>query len=622
MSEQFQFQTEVGRLLDIVANALYTEKEIFLRELISNASDACDRLRYEAIAQPELAAGDTDYKIRLIMNTESRTLKIIDNGVGMGHDELIRNLGTIAHSGTKALVESLGQDKSRNMSLIGQFGVGFYSAFMVADKVEVISRKAGEDGGWIWVSDGRGSYTIDAALKDARGTEITLHLKDEASEFLLSERLKQVVKKYSDHISFPIVLGDGDKAEKLNAASALWMRPKAEVTDEQYKEFYRHVNNGFAMDEPSMTLHWKGEGAVEHTNLLFIPGMKPFDLYDPRRQHGVKLYVRRVFIMEGTDGLIPPFLRFVKGVVDCEDLPLNISREMLQRNPVVAKISSAITRKILGELQKQAESEPEKFEQFWALFGPVVKEGLYDAHQYRDLLTKVARFYSTSGAAMTSLEDYVSRMKDGQEYIYYIAGPDLDGLRNSPQLEAFRARGIEVLLMTDTIDEFWVPMQSDYKGKKLKSVTRGSAELSGIKPLDGAAGDETVRTDATAALIARLKDILGGEIKDVCLSERLVDSPVCLVAPEGEVDIHMQRLLKKNQGYEGTGRHVLEINGRHPVIARLQVLAANDAGGEVLKDAAFLLLDQARIIEGEPLKNPAEFARRMSRVMEKGLLPA
>lgn len=622
MSEQFQFQTEVGRLLDIVANALYTEKEIFLRELISNASDACDRLRYEAIASPELAAGDTDYKIRLIMDTDARTLKVIDNGIGMSHDDLIKNLGTIAHSGTKTLVENLGQDKSKNMSLIGQFGVGFYSAFMVAGKVEVLSRRAGEAKGWIWVSDGKGSYTIDEALKDERGTEITLHLKDEASEFLLAERLKQVIKKYSDHISFPIVLGEGDKAEKVNAASALWMRSKSDVTEDQYKEFYRHVNNGFAMDEPSMTLHWRGEGAVEHTNLLFIPGMKPFDLYDPRRQHGVKLYVRRVFIMDGADGLIPPFLRFVKGVVDCEDLPLNISREMLQRNPVVAKISSAITRKILGELQKQAETEPEKFEQFWALFGPVVKEGLYDAHQYRDLLTKVVRFYSTNGTALTSLEDYVSRMKEGQDNIYYIAGPDLEGLRNSPQLEAFRARGIEVLLMTDTIDEFWVPMQSDYKGKKFKSVTRGSAELSGIKTLDGAAGDEGVKADGTAALIARLKDILGDEIKDVCLSERLVDSPVCLVAPEGEVDIHMQRLLKKNQGYEGTGRHVLEINGRHPVISRLQAMVANDSGGEVLKDAAFLLLDQARIIEGEPLKNPAEFARRMSRVMEKGLLTA
>lgn len=618
MSEQFQFQTEVGRLLDIVANALYTEKEIFLRELISNASDACDRLRYEAIANPDLSAGDTDYKIRLIVDTDARTLKVIDNGIGMNRDDLVKNLGTIAHSGTKALVENLGKDKSKDVSLIGQFGVGFYSAFMVAGKVEVLSRKAGEDKGWIWISDGRGSYTIDEALKDVRGTEITLHIKDDAFEFLVAERLKTIIKKYSDHISFPIVIGEGDKAEKVNAASALWMRPKAEVTPEQYKEFYHHVNNGFAMDEPYMTLHWKGEGAVEHSNLLFIPTMKPFDLYDPKRQHGVKLYVRRVFITDGTDGLIPPFLRFIKGVVDCEDLPLNISREMLQRNPVVAKVANAITRKILGELQKQAENEPAKFGQFWALFGPVVKEGLYDAHQYRDLLTKVARFYSTNGKDMTSLEDYVSRMKEGQEHIYYIAGPDLEGLRNSPQIEAFRAKGVEVLFMTDTIDEFWIPMQSDFKGKKIKSVTRGSSDLSKV------AGQETdkkeEKSESMETLIARLKIILEGEIKDVCLSERLVDSPVCLVAPEGEVDIHMQRLLKKNQGYEGTGRHVLEINSRHPVIARLQILVANDAMSDVLKDAAFLLLDQARIIEGEPLKNPAEFARRMSRVMEKGLL--
>ena len=619
MPEQHQFQTEVSRLLDIVTNALYTEKEIFLRELISNASDACDRLRYDAIAAPGLTAGDTEFKIRLVIDTDARTLKVIDNGIGMNRDELIRNLGTIAHSGTKALVESLGKDKSKDMSLIGQFGVGFYSAFMVADKVEVLSRKAGEDKAWLWTSDGRGAYTLDESLKDARGTEITLHIKDEASEYLLAERLKMVVKKYSDHISFPIVIDHGGKSETANSASALWMKSKADITEAQYKEFYRHVNNGFGMDEPWMTLHWKGEGVVEHTNLLFIPGMKPFDLYDPRRHHGVRLYVRRVFIMEGTEGLIPPFLRFIKGVIDCEDLPLNISREMLQRNPVVGKISSAITRKILGDLQKKAESEPEAFSQFWALFGPVIKEGLYDAHQYRDLLTKVVRFHSTHGDGLTSLADYVSRMKEGQEHIYYIAGPDLDGLRNSPQLEAFRAKGVEVLFMTDTIDEFWLPMQSDFQGKKFKSVTRGSSDISKVKAPESAK-TEAPKTENVDALIARLKEILNGEIKDVCLSERLVDSPVCLVAPEGEVDIHMQRILKKNQNYEAGGKHVLEINAGHPVIRRLQALAANDGGSDVLKDAAFLLLDQARIIEGEPLKNPAEFARRMSKVMEKGLL--
>lgn len=620
MSEQFQFQTEVGRLLDIVTHALYTEKEIFLRELISNASDACDRLRYEAIASPGLSSGDTDYKIRLIMDAEARTLTVLDNGIGMSREELVKNLGTIAHSGTKALLDSMEAGARGDVSLIGQFGVGFYSAFMVADRVEVLSRKAGEETAWLWVSDGRSGYTIEESVKDFRGTTITLHIRDDASEFLLAERLKQVVKKYSDHIAFPILLGVGDAAEKINAAGALWMRPKAEVTVDQYKEFYRHINNGFTMDEPWMTLHWKGEGAVEHANLLFIPGMKPFDLYDPRRHHGVKLYVRRVFIMDAAEGLIPPFLRFVKGVVDCEDLPLNISREMLQKNPAVARISSAVTRKILGELQKSAETEPEKFAQFWALFGPVVKEGLYDAHAYRDLLTRVARFHSTHGTGLVSLDDYVSRMKEGQENIYYIAGPDLDGLRHSPQIEAFRARGVEVLLMTDTIDEFWVPMQSDFRGKKFKSVTRGSAELAGVRPCEDATPPAAEQGGKVDELIARLKEILGGEVRDVCLSERLVDSPVCLVAPEGEVDIHMQRLLKKNQGYEGGAGHILEINAGHPVIARLQALAANDGKSTVLFDAAFLLLDQARIIEGEPLKNPAEFARRMSRVMEKGLL--
>jgi molecular chaperone HtpG len=613
MSEQHHFQAEVGRLLDIVANALYSEKEIFLRELISNASDACDRLRYEAIAKPELIAGDSELKISIVFDTGARTLTISDNGIGMTRDELIKNLGTIAHSGTREILNSLNGNK-KDVNLIGQFGVGFYSAFMVADKVEVLSRKAGEAKAWQWVSDGKGSYTVDEHLKDSRGTEITLHLKDAASEYLLEERLKQVIKKYSDHISFPIQVN----GVTVNKASALWMRAKSDITAEQYKEFYHHVSGAMAMDEPWLTLHWRAEGSFEYSNLLFIPGMKPFDLYDPRRQHGVKLYVKRVFITDGVEGLIPPFLRFLKGVVDSEDLPLNISREMLQNNPMIHKMSAAITRKVLAELQEKAEKDPAAFEQFWALFGPVVKEGLYDAHTYRDALSKVVRFYSTKGEGLVSLEDYIGRMKEGQDNIYYLSGADVAAARNSPQLEAFRAKGIEVLFMTDTIDEFWLPIQNDYKSKKFKSVTRGAAELSKV------ASDKKEETkpeeNNIGQLVARLKEILSGEVKDVCLSERLVDSPVCLVAPENDVDIHMQRLLKKSQGYEGVHQHILEINGHHPVILKLKDMVANDAAAETLKDTAFLLLDQAKIIEGEPLKNPTEFVRRMSQAIEKGLL--
>lgn len=624
MSEKMEFQTEVSRLLDIVANALYTEKEIFLRELVSNASDACDRLRYEAIAKPELIAGDADFKIRVWFDTDARTLTVADNGIGMDRDALIKNLGTIAHSGTRELVQNLGDAHKKDVNLIGQFGVGFYSAFMVAERVEVTSRRAGDDKAFVWVSDGRGSYTIDETLKDTRGTEIVLHIKDEASEFLIEERLKQVIKKYSDHIAFPILLGPGDKGVMVNAASALWVRPKAEVTEDQYKEFYRSVSGALQMDEPWMTVHWRAEGAIEYSNLLMIPSMKPFDLYDPRRHHGVKLYVKRVFITDGVEGLIPPFLRFVKGVVDSEDLPLNISREMLQSNPMIAKMSSAITKKILSELEQKAKDDLPAFENFWALFGPVVKEGLYDAHNHRDQLCRVARFYSTKGDALVSLDEYVSRMVEGQEHIYYLSAPTVEAAKNSPQLEAFRARGVEVLFMTDAIDEFWLPMQMDYKQKKFKSVTRGDAELSKIKPLSGEDKPEekTEDKDAAQALLARMKDILALEVKDVQLSERLVDSPVCLVAPESDMDINMQRLLKKNQAYDGMHQHILEINAKHPVIAKMQLLAANDgeASRELLRETTLLLLDQARILEGEPLKNPGDFVRRLSRAIEKGLL--
>ncbi len=621
MTQEREFQTEVSRLLDIVANALYTEKEIFLRELISNASDACDRLRYEAIAKPELIKGDTEFKIRVSFDADARIVTVSDNGIGMTEEELIKNLGTIAHSGTRELLKNMGASKEKGVNLIGQFGVGFYSVFMVADKVDVISRKASAEKAHVWSSDGKGKYTIDEALKDTRGTEIKMHIKDEASEFLLEERLKHIIKKYSDHISFPIVMGDGAKAVTVNAASALWMRPKADVTADQYRDFYRSVSGGMQMDEPWMTLHWRAEGNFEYNNLLFIPSMKPFDLYDPRRPHGVKLYVKRVFITDGVENLIPPFLRFVKGVVDSEDLPLNISREMLQANPVVGKMNSAITRKILSELEEKAKEDLKSFTDFWTLFGPVVKEGLYDAHAHREQLCRVARFYSSAGEDLVSFDQYIERMKEGQDQIYYLSAPTLEAARNSPQLEAFRAKGVEVLFMTDTIDEFWIPMQQDYKQKKLKSITKGATDLGKIKSdkKDDQPAEEGGK-ERTDKLLARLKDILKDEIKDVTVSERLVDSPVCLVAPETEMDIHMQRMLKKTQGYDGAAQHVLEINDHHPVIRQLKSLVANDSQENLVRETAFLLLDEARIVEGEPLKNPAEFVRRLNHAIEKGLL--
>ena len=628
MAEKFEFQAEVGRLLDIVANALYSEKEIFLRELISNASDACDKLRYKSIQDEKLLEGQPDLNIRLYFDTDARTLTVEDTGIGMNRAELIENLGTIAHSGTQKLVEQLEEAKG-DVNLIGQFGVGFYAAFMVADKVEVKTRKAGEETAYEWVSDGRGAYEVDETLKENRGTQITLHLKEDAGEFLLEERLKQIVVKYSDHINFPILLGEGEDAPQINSGSALWMRPKSEITEKQYIEFYHHVSSGgMAVDEPLYQWHWKAEGMFEYTNLLYIPGMKPFDLYDPKRNHGVKLYVKRVYITDGVEGLIPPFLRFMRGVVDSEDLPLNISREMLQHNPVVAKMGSAITKKILGDLENMAVDNPGLFKDIWGQYGPVIKEGLYDAHQFRDQLNKVVRFHSTRGDDLVSLQDYIDEMKDGQEHIYYISGPDLDTVKNSPQLEGFKAKGVEVLFMTDTIDEFWLPVAHDYMNKTFKSITRGASELSKIaedeksdKDKKDTAKDSKKSGQDVSALIEKMKEVLGDEIKDIAVSERLTESPVCLVADESGADMHIERLLKKSQGYEELTKRILEVNDTHPVILKLQELAsANDDNKDVLVDASWLLLDQARIIEGDPLPDPSGFARRMAKMMEQGLL--
>src|SRR5947199_1662161 len=502
-AETRSFQAEVSRLLDIVAHSLYSEKEIFLRELISNASDACDRLRYAALTEPNLADGDANYRVVLTAVKSSRTLTVADNGVGMNHDELIENLGTIARSGTAAFVKELKGDAKPDMSLIGQFGVGFYSAFMVADRVEVLSRKAGEGEGWRWVSDGQGSFTIEPAANVPRGARITLHMREGDAEFLEPHRLRQIVKTYSDHIALPIVLADGNKEETINTASALWTRPRAEITPEQYKEFYHHVGHGF--DEPWLTVHARAEGVLEYTYLLFVPSQKPFDLFDPERKPRVKLYVRLVLITdEGTD-LLPGYLRFVKGIVDSEDLPLNISREMLQSNPTVARIRQQLTRRVLTDLGKKASEAPEEYAKFWDAFGAVLKEGLYEDREQRETLLPLARFRSTTRDELVSLDDYVAAMKSGQGAIYTIIGDTLDLLKKSPQLEGFRARGVEVLLLTDPIDEFWVSAIGTYGEKPFKSATRGGADLDKIAPADDSEAAEGQREPPAklASLIAR-----------------------------------------------------------------------------------------------------------------------
>jgi molecular chaperone HtpG len=615
--EKREFQAEVSRLLEIVAHSLYSEKEIFLRELISNASDACDRLRYLALTEPHLIEGDAQFRVTITPDKTKRTLTISDNGIGMSRDEMIDNLGTIARSGTSAFVKGLTGDQKKDMALIGQFGVGFYSAFMVSSEVEVTSKKAGETIAHRWVSDGKGEFAIDEASRDKRGTTITLHLNEADAEYAEPERIRTIVKKYSDHIALPIVLDLDGKEETLNAASALWIRPKAEITQEQYREFYHHVAHAF--DEPWLTLHNKAEGMFEYTTLLFVPGTKPFDLFEPERKHRVKLYVRRVFITDDAQELLPPYLRFLRGVVDSEDLPLNVSREMLQHNPMLTRMRGQIVKRVLGEIAKKAKDEPADYATFWENFGAVLKEGIYEDRDNRDAILDLARFRSTAGDDLLSLDDYVARMKPEQEAIYTIAGDNLDALKKSPQLEGFRARGIEVLLLTDPVDEFWIGGLGEFKSKPFKSVTRGSADLDKIAPTEKKDDAAEQPEGDVASLIALLKLTLGDAVKDVRASKRLTDSAVCLVADENDMDMHLERLLRQHRQATGDSKRILEINPKHKLIARLIDLAGKDGATDSLADFAWLLLDQARLLEGEPLPDAVGFSQRLSSVLARGL---
>jgi molecular chaperone HtpG len=645
--ETLSFRTEVSRLLDIVAHALYTHKEIFLRELISNASDACDRLRYLSQTEPELTRDDPEFTIRLIVDRAARTLAIADNGIGMSRDDLIENIGTIARSGTEAFLSQLTGDAKKDMALIGQFGVGFYSAFMVADRVEVISRKAGGEHAWRWSSDGKGQFTIEEASREGRGTTVILHLKAGEDEFLEETTLRRIVKKYSDHIGFPIRLGDGDKALTLNAASSLWTRPKKDITEEQYTEFYHHTAHLF--DDPWLVIHNVVEGVVSYTNLLFVPGTAPFDLFHPDRKSHVKLYVKKVFITDNCEGLLPAYLRFLRGVIDSEDLPLNISRETFQHDPRLAKIRQSLVKRILDELEKKANDADGDYETFWTAFGAVLKEGLYEDFEHRQTILRLARFRSTAADGLISLDSYVERMKPGQEAIYWISGEQVETLARSPQLEGFRKKGVEVLLLTDPIDEFWIPSVRTYQDKPFKSATSVDTDLSKIEgetAKEGEPGPQPAEAASAAdleKLLAALRKALDGEVKDVRSSQRLTDSAVCLVAAEGDRDMYLERLLRQHRQIDPdhVSKRILEINPAHPLIKRLADLAAGtttqaegagERGGETgsetgsdnglaanLADAAWLLLDQARIVEGEPLPDPVAFSRRLATIMERGL---
>jgi molecular chaperone HtpG len=617
--EKLGFQAEVSRLLDIVAHSLYSDRAVFLRELISNASDACDKLRYLSLTEPGLLGDDPDFRITVTIDKATKRLTVSDNGIGMNRDDLISHLGTIARSGSAQFVQALdegkAEDKKRDVSLIGQFGVGFYAAFMVADQVTVVSRKAGETLSWKWASDGKGEFEVGEAERAGRGTDVTVHIKKDAEEFLDKARVSAIITKYSDHIALPIKLIEGDKEEKVNQAAALWTRSKSDISEEQYRDFYRHVAHAF--DEPWGTLHFKAEGKIEYTGLVFIPTVKPFDLFHPDRKQSLKLYVKRVFITDHCEELLPSWLRFLKGLVDSEDLPLNISREMLQQNPVLTKIRQGVVKKVLEHLKKKAENEAESYAAFWNNFGAVLKEGIYEDSEHKDALLKLARFRSTHGDSLVSLADYIGRMKEGQSAIYYLTGDTLEAASRSPQLEGYRAKGVEVLLLTDGVDEFWVPAVGEYEGKGFKSVTRGGADLDAIK---GAGKDAEKKPEPAAAgidkLIALMKLTLKDQVKDVRLSQRLTDSAVCLVADEGDMDMRLARLLQQHKRIDALMPRVLEINGTHPVIAAL-ASALSTGKSDSVADASWLLFDQARIQEGETLSDPTAFAKRLGEVVSR-----
>jgi molecular chaperone HtpG len=615
---QHAFQAEVSRLLHLMVHSVYTEKDIFLRELISNASDACDKLRYEAIASPDLMGGDQRLAIGIAIDKTAKTLTIADNGIGMNEAELVDNLGTIARSGTRAFLDRLASEPQGSGGLIGQFGVGFYSAFMVADKIDVVSRRAGADHALVWSSDGASGFTVRRAADSEnervqRGTAVTLFLKADADTYLDPYEIERIVKTYSDHILFPVEIEDeGGERRQLNTANALWQRSKSEVTPEAYAEAYRGIAH--QIGDPALTIHYRAEGRQSYAVLLFVPAERPFDLFDADRKGRVKLYVRRVFITDEAE-LLPSYLRFVRGVVDSEDVPLNISREMLQNNPQVALIRKALTARVISELESLAEKEPARFQDVWETFGPVLKEGLYEDFERREQLMKLARFKSTAGSEWRSFTDYCGAMRPGQKEIYYLAGDNLDRLKASPQLEAAVARGVEVLLLSDPVDSFWTTRGASFEGKPLKSLTQGEADLSAVPFIEGKEPDSG--SGDHGALIEAIKTALGDAVSDVRASKRLVASAVCLVAPGAGPDLALERLLKHRD--QGLGlKPVLEVNPAHGLVKAVSASASAGRSTEVA-DLAALLLDQARILDGELPADPARFAERLNRYVVRGL---
>lgn len=614
--EKHDFQAEVSKVLNIVVNSLYSHSEVFLRELISNASDACDKLRYAALTHPDLMKDHGAFEIILKPDKAAKTLTITDNGIGMSKDELINNLGTIARSGSAEFASHLTGDNKKDINLIGQFGVGFYSAFMVANLVEVISKKAGDEVGYKWTSEGNGSFTIEQDDTAKTGTTIILHLKKEFEEYTDPMRLRFVVKQYSDHISVPIVLENGKEKETLNSSSALWMRPKADITEEQYRDFYRALTHNF--DEPWLTLHYKAEGIIEYNALLFIPSKAPFDMFQPDKKHGLNLYVNRVFISNEVEELLPHYLRFVQGVIDTTELPLNVSREMLQHTPVLGKIKKGIVTRILEEMKKKSEDK-EAYNKFWKEFGVVFKEGLYEEPENVKKIAPLCRFYSSKVDGLVTLEEYLSRMVDGQKNIYYLTGDDLTVLKNNPSLEGFTAKGIEVLLLTDPIDEFWPQVFTEWDGKKILPIAYPDKDFEQIKSLNEATG-ESLEEGMQKLLLERVKTVLKDQVSDVKITTRLNKSPVALVAGQGQMSIHLERLMKQHgQKQMFASTRILELNPRHTLVKKLAQAIFDKADEEKINNAVWILYDEARAIEGEPLVDPAGFIEKINAFMEKGL---
>ena len=610
MSDKLNFQADVSKMLDIVVNSLYSEKQIFLRELISNASDACDKLKYMALTHPDIARESGEMKIWITPNAEKNTLTVADNGIGMNRDDLINHLGTIAKSGTADFVKNA-SDNGSAVDLIGQFGVGFYSAFMVADKVEILTRRAGEDKAWFWVSNGVDGFEIREAEKKTNGTEIKLFLKQDEKNYTDSIYLRQIIRTYSDHINYPIVLCLGKAGEEtVNSASALWTRNKAEITPEQYKEFYHHVSKNF--DEPWMTLHFKAEGSIEYTGLLYIPGTAPYDLFQPDRKQGLKLYVNRVFISEKVEELLPSYLRFVRGIIDSSDLPLNISREMLQQSPLIAKIRQGTVSRILKELKKRSK-DYEDYKKFWDAFGIAFKEGIYEDFANREEIAGLSRFVSTNDTEkLTSLDDYIGRAQPEQKAIYYITGDDVKTLVNNPQLEAFKEKGLEVLLLTDPIDEFWTQTLGTYKTFAVKHVSQADIDLSFKRE-----GQKAEEGD-----LKKLTDLLGEMFKNeggkVTTTDKLTKSPVSLTVEAGQMSIHLERLMRNHQQQTAfASTRILELNPYHPLIIRLAEAMGDEALKPKVEEVARLLLDQAKIAEGECISDPSFYSEKMSEYILK-----